>query len=58
MRTRLILRDGDDEVENLGNDFLDELNEKFEEKIDDVGGDDNNDGLDDLVIVTRFYCTS
>ena len=48
MRTRLILRDGDDEEENLGDDYLDEENDKFDEKIDNAGGDDNDDGLDDF----------
>ena len=48
MRTRLILRDGDDEEENFGDDYLDEENDKFEERIDDGGLDDNNDELDDF----------
>ncbi|KAH7681486.1 Ribonuclease H-like protein [Dioscorea alata] len=36
LRTPFILRVGDDEEENLGDDYLDEENDKFEEEIDDV----------------------
>ena len=49
MRTHLILKDGDDEEENFGDDYSDEENSKFEAKIDyGGGGGDNNDGLDDF----------
>ena len=48
LRTPSILRDGDDEEENLEDNYWDEENDKFEEEIDDVGGNDNDDGLDDF----------
>ena len=48
MRTHLNFSDGDDEEENLGDDYLDEENNKFEAKIDYGGGRDNDDGLDDF----------
>lgn len=33
---------------NLGDNYLDEENDKIEEEIDDVGGDDNDDGLENF----------
>ncbi|KAH7651020.1 Ribonuclease H-like protein [Dioscorea alata] len=48
LRTPLILRDGDDEEENLGDDYLYKENEKFKVEIVDIGSDDNDDGLDDF----------
>lgn len=46
LRTPLISRDGNDEEENLGDDYFDEENDEFEEKFDGVGDDDNYEALD------------